>query len=112
MKLNVIIILFFLYGCMGDYKKSDRPWKSSIVHYGMSSCEKSLKKVHENKFKETDTKWNGNKAILYCGCSLDQMRKKLRDDEFLNKLRNGNLGIEMKTAGNFCKSKGINWYED
>jgi len=40
------------------------------------------------------------------------MRKKLRDDEFLNKLRNGNLGIEMKTAGNFCKSKGINWYED
>lgn len=111
-KISIFILLFFVFGCSGSKKEKIKPWKSSIVHYGMSSCEKSLKHVYKVKYKENGYKWNGSKAILYCGCSLDKMREKINDDDFLFKLRNNELGREMKISGDFCKSNGINWYEE
>jgi len=110
-KFLIIFIVFFLSSCSVKNKKI-YSWESSVVQYGMISCHKSLEKVFNDSYKNQGNTWNTEKVVSYCSCSIDQLRKKINQDEFLNKLRNKKIGKDLKTAGDYCKERDGNWYEE
>lgn len=106
-----ILVLLFLSSCTIKEKEQIDPWKSTIIQYGMISCMKSLTEVYDKKYVN-DKKWNGQKVALHCGCSIDHLRKKVSQEYFITKLRNNELGEELKNASDYCKNINGNWYEE
>lgn len=107
----ILIILIFLSGCTIKKEQKIDPWKSTIIQYGMISCMKSLEQVYDKKNVD-DANWNGSKAALHCGCTMDHLRKKVTQEYFISKLRENKLGNDLKKASDYCKNINGNWYEE
>jgi len=87
-------------------------WESSVVNYAFDSCSASLKMdFNRNKKLHLKYKLNEEKVAMQCSCAVDDLRIKLTQQEFIDKMSNKTIKKDLKNSSKTCKEKLGNWYD-
>lgn len=104
-------LVFFISSCA--IKNDKEPWESAIIQYEMTSCFQSLKNVYyKNNFEKMGRIWNDDKAVAYCSCTVDNIRKNHSQDDYMTAKSEKRSGKILKENSGICKNRYGNWYDE
>lgn len=107
-KIILLAIPFIIAGCTHK-----RKWESATVQYAMTGCYTSLKVTYDRqKFADKGRKWNDQKAVGQCSCTVDDLREKVPQEEFMEKMEKKQAKQMLSGSSTICKEKLGEWYDE
>jgi hypothetical protein len=106
------LILFLVLIIISSCTTKKIGWESSTINFAFDSCFTSLK-IDFNNDKNLILwyKLNEEKVTIQCSCTVDDLRIRLTQQEFIDKLSNKSIKQDLKNSSNICKEKLGNWYD-
>jgi hypothetical protein len=105
-------LLLFLVLIFSSCTTKKIEWESSTINFAFDSCSTSLKMdFNRNKNLHLKYKLNEEQVALQCSCTVDDLRIRLTQQEFIDKMSNKSIKEDLKNSSKTCKEKLGNWYD-